>query len=180
MLEIIITNPFYAYLFIFIARVVDVSLDVFRLLMLTRGYSLPAAVIGFFEVCIFVLALGTVISGGLTDPLKIAAYAGGFATGNIVGSFIEDKMAFGYVVIHVFPERLCCSELITRLRERNYGVTRIAGEGRSGPRDMLVVTAKRKDLPYIIKLMDQIAPETFFSISDIRSIHGGTFPRRRP
>ncbi len=180
MLETIFSNPVYGYLFIFTARVMDVSLDVFRLLMLTRGYSPAAAVIGFFEVTIFVLALGTVLSGGLNNPLNIIAYAGGFATGNIVGAYIEEKMAFGYVVIHMFPALTCCGELISWLRERNYGVTQIAGEGRSGQRDVLIVTAKRKNLPDILNIMNEVAPDIFFNISDIRSIHGGVFPRHRP
>ncbi len=180
MLDIINSNLVFGYFFIFLARVADVSLDVFRLLMLTRGYALAAAVIGFFEVCIFVLALGLVIAGGLDDPLKVIAYAGGFATGNLVGSYIEGKMAFGYVVMHVFPANHSCNELITCLRDCNYGVTKVTGEGRSGPRSMLMLTVKRKDLPNIIKIMDQAAPETLFNTSDIRSIHGGIFPRRRP
>jgi len=180
MFELIAANPFYGYLFIFFARVADVSLDVFRLLLLTRGYAIPAAVIGFFEVSIFVLALGTVISGGPIDFIKIIAYSGGFATGNLAGSYLEEKMAFGFVVVQVFPSDDCCGELVRRLRDHNFGVTRIAGKGRSGPRDILVVTAKRKNLPQIVKIMDQVAPETFFNISDIRSIHGGVFPRSRP
>ena len=180
MLEILTANPVYGYLFIFFARVIDMSLDVFRLLLLTRGYALRAAVIGFFEVSVFVLALGTVISGGLTDPLKIIAYAAGFATGNLAGAFIEEKMAFGYVVFQVFPAKHCCDELLDRLRENNFGVTRITGEGRSGPRDVLLVTAKRKDQPELMKILNEVEPEVFFNISDIRSIHGGIFPRRRP
>lgn len=180
MLETVLSNPVYGYLFIFTARVIDVSLDVFRLLMLTRGYALAAAVIGFFEVCIFVLALGTVIAGGISDPVKIIAYAGGFATGNIIGSIIEERMAFGFVAIQMFPHESHCGNLVARLRENNYGVTRIKGEGISGPRDMLVVSAKRKNLGSILRIMNEVAPQTFFNISDIRSIHGGIFPHRRP
>lgn len=180
MLEIINANPVWGYFFIFFARVTDVSLQVFRLLMLTRGYALLAAIIGFFEVGIFVMALGVVFAGGLDDPLKIVAYAGGFATGNMVGLFIEEKMALGYAVIQVFPSRNCCGDLISRLRENNFGVTKLVGEGRSGPRDVLMVTVKRKDLRKIVRIMDQLAPGAFFNISDIRSIHGGVFPRGRP
>ena len=99
MLETLISNPVYGYFFIFFARVADVSLDVFRLLMLTRGYALPAAAIGFIEVAIFVVALGSVLYGGLTDPLKVIAYAGGFATGNLVGVYIEENG----------PGLCCCS-----------------------------------------------------------------------
>ena len=180
MLETLISSPVYGYFFIFFARVADVSLDVFRLLMLTRGYALPAAAIGFIEVSIFVVALGTVLYGGLTDPLKVIAYAGGFSTGNLVGIFIEEKMALGYVVVHVFPVKPRCEELAAILRERNFGVTKIPGEGRSGPRDVLIVTTRRRYLGELVKILDQEVPETFFSVSDIRSIHGGIFPRRRP
>lgn len=180
MLEFISSNPFYGYLFIFLARVTDVSLQVFRLLLLTRGYALLASVTGFFEVAIFVMALGVVFAGGFDDPLKVIAYAGGFASGTLIGSIIEERMALGYVVIQVFPAKACCGELITTLRESNYGVTRVAGEGKYGPRDVLMVTAKRKDLRNLLKIMDRVAPEAFFNISDIRSIHGGVFPRGRP
>lgn len=180
MFETLIANPVNGYLFIFFARVIDMSLDVFRLLLLTRGYAVRASVIGFVEVSVFVLALGMVFSGGLTDPLKILAYAAGFATGNLVGSFIEEKMALGYIVIQVFPPNHCCDNLITHLRERNFGVTRITGEGKTGPRDILLVTTKRKNQPELLKIFNDMSPEMFFNISDIRSIHGGIFPRHRP
>ncbi|ATW26043.1 DUF2179 domain-containing protein [Candidatus Formimonas warabiya] len=178
-MEIISSHPLFAYLFIYFARVIDVSLDVFRVLLLTRGYSIPAAAIGFVEVSVFVLALGTVFAGGHLDLFKVVAYAGGFATGNLLGIRIEQKMAIGYTVVQIFPEKENCTKLRNLLREHNYGVTCIPGEGKWGPREILVVTIKRKDLPDIIKIMDQVAPETFFNTSDIRSIHGGIFPHPR-
>lgn len=180
MLETISNNLVLGYLFIFFARVADVSLDVFRLLLLTRGYALHAALIGFVEICIFVVALGTVLTGGPMDLLKIITYAGGFATGNLVGAYIEDKMAVGYTAIHIYCCHHICDILTTRLRNQNFGVTQITGEGRSGPRDILIVTAKRKDLPFILGLLDEVAPGTFYNVSDVRSLKGGIFPHRRP
>lgn len=178
-MEIFNSYPILVYLFIFSARVIDVSLGVFRLLLLTRGYAIPAAVIGFFEVSIFVVALGTVFSGGLTDYTKIIAYAGGFAIGNLVGVKIEGYMAVGYVVIQMFPDEEQSQQLGNILREHNYGVTSIPGEGKCGHREILVATIKRKDLCDIINIMNQVSPDIFFNTSDIRTIHGGTFPRKR-
>jgi uncharacterized protein YebE (UPF0316 family) len=176
----IISNPIFIYVFIFVARVVDVALGVFRLLLLTRGYAFYAAIIGFFEVTIFVVALGTALSGGVTDVLKIIAYACGFATGNLVGIKMEEKMALGFVLVQMFPANEYCDQLVENLRNKNYGVTLLYGEGMSGPREIVVLTVKRKDLPVIIGIMQKNAPDTFFNISDIRSIRGGIFPRRRP
>jgi uncharacterized protein YebE (UPF0316 family) len=178
--EAISNNLILGYFFIFFARVADVSLDVFRLLLLTRGYALQAALIGFVEVCIFVIALGAVLSGGPMDILKIITYAGGFATGNLVGAYLEDKMAVGYTAIHIYCCRQICESITTHLRNKNFGVTRLTGEGRSGPRDILIITAKRKDLPFILGLLEEVAPDTFYNVSDIRSLKGGIFPHRRP
>lgn len=82
------------YLFIFLARVVDVSLATMRTLMLVRGKGLIAACIGFFEVMIYITALNKVVSG-LDNPANLVVYALGFATGNFMGSYIEEKLAIG-------------------------------------------------------------------------------------
>ena len=42
------------YLFIFFARIVDVSLQTIRVLLLVRGKRIPAAAIGFFEVMLYI------------------------------------------------------------------------------------------------------------------------------
>lgn len=177
-MEILAVYPVLSYFFIFFARIADVSLDVFRILLLARGYAIPAAVIGFFEICIYVVALSTVMAGGLNDFRLILVYAAGFASGNFIGSYIESRMAVGFVVIQVFPYPGHAEELVSKLRQANFGVTLLTGEGRSGPREILVVTAKRKDQPHIINIINKVAPDTFFNISDIRSLHGGVFPNK--
>jgi len=169
----------FAYLFIFIARVADMSLDVVRMLMLMRGQRLLAAFIGFMEVSIFVVALNEVIKGGLDDPGKIIAYAGGFATGNLIGSIIEEKMALGHLVLQVFPHFSVAQRLVERFREEGFGVTKVSGEGRSGPRPVLYVILQRKSLYRALQLMDEIAPDIFYNVSDTRMIHGGIFPPKR-
>ena len=178
-MDFLALNPYLAYLFVFVARVIDVSLGVFRLLLLTRGYSIPASILGFFEVTIFMLALGTVFAGGMSDPWKLFAYAAGFATGNLVGMTIEEKLAVGYVVMQIFPCLEHCDLLLSTLRNNSFGVTTINGEGKSGPRQILNVTVKRNDLPKLLKIIDQVAPDTFYNTSDIRSIRGGVFPQRK-
>jgi len=73
------------YLFIFLARVCDVSLATIRTLMVVRGQKLYAASIGFVEVIIYILALGKIFSD-LNNPFNLFFYALGFATGNYVGT----------------------------------------------------------------------------------------------
>ncbi|MEW6423421.1 MAG: DUF5698 domain-containing protein [Bacillota bacterium] len=155
------------------------SLDVIRILMLTRGKKLLAALIGSAEVSIFILALGQVIVGGLDDPWKVVAYAGGFATGNFVGSIIEEKMAIGYLSLQIFPAAGCLPVFLNKFREAGFGVTCVTGQGRSGERTILFVLLKRKDLSRAVNLLNEIDPETFFNVSDARQIHGGIFPGKK-
>ena len=82
------------YLLIFLMRVCDVSLTTFRTLMVVQGRRVQAAFIGFFEVILYIVALGKVVSS-LDDPINLLFYALGFATGNYVGITIENKIALG-------------------------------------------------------------------------------------
>lgn len=168
-----------AYLFIFGARVIDVSLDVLRILMLMRDRRLLASIIGFFEVTVFVLALNEVLKGGLDDTAKVLAYAGGFAAGNYVGSLIEGRLAMGYLSLQVFPPTHLEQRFVTVLRQEGFGVTTISGQGRDGERIIIFVTLKRKNLERAIDILDNICPDVFFTISDARHIKGGIFPTSR-
>lgn len=168
----------FGYLFIFVARVLDMSLDVVRILMLTRDKKLAAALIGFVEVVIFIVALNQVIAGGLDDPLKIIAYAGGFATGNYVGAMIEGYLAVGFLSLQVFPRREKTGSCINTLRAQGFGVTSVVGAGRNGPRTILYVIVKRRDVNKVIDLLEQIDPKIFYNIADARTIRGGVFPGR--
>ncbi|NLK52037.1 MAG: DUF2179 domain-containing protein [Syntrophomonadaceae bacterium] len=154
------------------------SLDVIRILMLMRGRKLAAALIGFVEVFIFILALGQVLQGGLNDIFKVIAYAGGFAVGNYVGSILEEKMAIGHLSLTMYPTEDYLQEFMDRFREAGFGVTCIHGQGRSGERTFLSVLLTRKDLYRALNLIKEIDPQTFYHVSDTRHIKGGVFPRK--
>ncbi|MBE3589016.1 MAG: DUF2179 domain-containing protein [Thermoanaerobacteraceae bacterium] len=166
------------YLFIFTARVVDMSLDVVRVLMLMRDKRLLAAMVGFVEVSVFILALNQVLAGGLTDPGKVIAYAGGFATGNYVGSIIENRLALGYLTLQLFPAPDRAARFIEIFSQAGFGVSSVCCQGRYGERNILFVLLKRRDLQRALSLLDEVDPGTFFSVSDARQIHGGIFPRK--
>ncbi|MFZ5597320.1 MAG: DUF2179 domain-containing protein [Bacillota bacterium] len=167
------------YLFIFFARVMDMSLDVIRILMLTRDRKFFAAVIGFVEVTIFLLAISRVLSGGITDPFKVIAYAGGFATGNYVGGLIDARLAMGFLSLQVFCSTESHDMIAGTLRDKGFGVTSVTGSGRDGEKIILYVMLKRKDLGKALQTLDSIYPGAFYSVYDARSIHGGIFPGRK-
>ncbi|MDX9872828.1 MAG: DUF2179 domain-containing protein [Clostridia bacterium] len=164
------------YLFIFFARVIDVSLTTLRMLMLVKGHRFYAAGIGFFEVLIYLASL-RIIFANLDTPLNLVFYAAGFATGNIVGSFIEEKLAVGVYTVQVITLRSPL-ELTEQLRACGYGVTAIEGRGREGARYILQIIVQRKCIPQLRREIDEWDKEAFWTVFEARSTRGGIFLKK--
>ncbi|MGB9840627.1 DUF2179 domain-containing protein [Thermovenabulum sp.] len=168
-------SPIAGYLFIFFARVADVSLATIRTIMIVKGHRLQAAVIGFFEVIIYITALTQVV-GKLNNPLNLLSYALGFATGNFVGSFIEEKLALGYTTVQVITQR---SQLCEKIRNCGFGVTTLNGMGKEGIREVLMISTARKDLPNLISLIEEEDDSAFITVLDTKSAKGGYFKQNK-
>ena len=161
-------------LLIFLARICDVTLDTLRIIYVSRGLKHLAALIGFFEVLIWLMAITQILSN-MTNVVYYLAYAGGFAMGNYVGILIEEKMAIGTVVIRVITQK-DATELVKSLRCEGYGLTHIDGQGALGPVKVIFTIIKRKDIEHVLKLVRTFNPLAFYTIEDIRSVRKGVFP----
>jgi len=164
-------------LFIFFARVADMSMATFRILLLMRGRSLAASLIGFIESGLYIIALSEVIKR-LDHPLNMVFFAAGFAVGNYVGSFIEERIAVGYVNVQIISMEYY-EKLQNRLREEGFGVTSVEGCGKDGLHQILHVLLKRRDLPKLMKMINTEDKKAFVSVIDTRKIMGGFFPKRK-
>jgi uncharacterized protein YebE (UPF0316 family) len=130
-------------LLIFFMRICDVSLGTIRQIMAVRGRGVVAASIGFFEVTIFILAISRVLSSINENPVYVLAYAGGFATGTLVGVQVEHLIGIGTRMVRVITVRKN-DELIERLRDAGFGVSVFDGRGKDGPIYLLLSTVRRK------------------------------------
>ncbi|SCZ06939.1 DUF2179 domain-containing protein [Alkaliphilus peptidifermentans] len=161
------------YLFIFVARVTDVSMATIRMIMVVKGRRIQAAIIGFFEIIIYILAIGKVLSE-INNPINLLVYATGFATGNYLGVYLEEKMALGSITVQVISEHEVM-KLVEKLRNEGFGVTVIEGYGRQGIRHLLNITLQRKNLSKLHNIIDQHDDHAFVTVMDARSIRGGYF-----
>ncbi len=159
------------YFLIFFSRVIDVSCATLRMLLLVRGKRFQAAAIGFFEVIIYIVVLSYIV-GRLNDPISLIVYGLGFATGNVVGSYIEEKMALGYLTVQVITlER--SAELAAVLREKGFGVTILQGEGREGIHLVQHILLPRKRLKELFKLINAWDEKAFVTVLDAKATLGG-------
>ena len=162
------------YLFIFFARVTDVTLSTIRMLMVVQGRKVQAAIIGFFEVSIYVTALGKVVNS-LDNIWNLLAYALGFACGNYVGITIENRIALGNLAAQVVLKVDNSEELVKKLRESGFGVTVLEGHGREGTREILNLAINRKDLDKLKGIVYDYDKDAFITTSSVNPISGGYF-----
>ncbi len=87
-------------LMIFALRVADMSLDTIRVLFVVRGKKGIVWVLGFFQSLIFVVAISSVLTQ-IDNILNVLGYATGFATGNLVGMLIEQRLAIGHILVTI-------------------------------------------------------------------------------
>ena len=169
---------FVEYILIFLARVTDVSLSTVRMLLVMRGKKYPAALVGFVEATIYIAALSRIMKS-LDDPWKILVYGLGFASGTLLGSAIEEKLAMGHVALQVVPSEGPGEELLRALRTTGFGVTALEGHGMTGTKMVLLVSADRKALPRLNSIIDEFSPGSFITVLETREVVGGMIPYRK-
>lgn len=162
---------------IFFARVADVSLGTLRMLMLVKGRRLPAAAIGFFEVLIFVVALGRVVNS-LDRVEYLLMYALGFAVGNYVGIVLEEKMALGHIGVQIVLQGES-DAVVQLLRQQGFGVTLMEGWGREGLKDIISVVLPRRQLPALMQIVNSQDERAFTIVMDARKTLGGYYQRQK-
>jgi uncharacterized protein YebE (UPF0316 family) len=162
-------------LLIFCARLCDVSLATVRIILVSRGLRRVAPFIGFFEVLIWLVALGQVMSH-LDHPINYIAYAGGFAGGTWLGIYLEGKIALGLVAVQIITTE-DATDLIDRLRSEKFGVTSVAARGLAGNVRLIFSVLLRRDLGKVRAIVESTHPKAFLAISDVRSAREGYFPQ---
>jgi uncharacterized protein YebE (UPF0316 family) len=153
-------------LLVFFARVIDVSIGTLRIIFVARSLKGLAALLGFFESLIWILAISQVMQN-LTNVLTFIAFSLGFAAGNYVGVMIEERIAIGSLIIRIITRKEA-GELVSRLWEAGYGVTSLQARGETGPVQLIFTVCRRRDLQEAIGMIRRFNPKAFYTIEDVR------------
>lgn len=162
-------------LFIFFARIIDVSLGTLRIIFVTKGMQRVAPLIGFFEVFIWLLAISRIMQN-LDNWVCYVAYAAGFASGNLIGMLIEEKLAIGHEMIRVIT-RKDATNLIDELRETGHGVTWVNARGVEGDVAVLYIIARRSMIRGVLDLINKHNPRALYTVEAIKYVNKEIFHR---
>lgn len=149
---------------IFFLRVIDMSIDTIRLLFVIRGKRIVVWILGAMQSTVFYLAVSQALRGD-ANILTTLGYAFGFATGNVIGMLIEERLAIGFqrvtITTHNNPMAIAID-----LRKRGYGVTEMTARGRDGEVTMLHVNCKRKQVDDVEAIVFKHDGNAFLTIDD--------------
>ena len=158
-------------LLIFVLRLTDVTMGTMRILMTVRGRKLLAALIGFVEVTIFIVAISRVVRN-VDNIWLVLGYSAGFAAGTLVGMTIEERLALGWTVVRVISSDLT-KRLADVLRTAGFGVTEMEGHGMKGDVEIFEVVVRRADLPSVLQTIDQVDGRAFVTVEETRRVYRG-------
>jgi len=155
---------------IFFARLTDVSMGTMRQILIIRGRRGIASISAFFEIMIWIVAVSRVITNW--EIYYMFAYALGFASGNYLGSYIEERIALGYMFAYIVPKRRS-NDLVRKLREAGFGATAIHGIGLKGPEPVYNVLFRRRDTERLLDIIRKYDKDAFYTLMDVRAERGG-------
>jgi uncharacterized protein YebE (UPF0316 family) len=160
-------------LLIFIARITDVSINTIRIIYVLGGRRLTATILGFFESFIWLMAIRQIFEH-LDNWICYVAYPGGFAMGILVGMMIEERIAYGKVIVRIIT-RKDVTELIAFLNKNQFRYTKVDAEGPDGHENLVFTVLQREHLESLLSQMKAILPSAFYTVEKVnRAADGGT------
>lgn len=174
--ELLSASSPWAYCFIFFGKLAEVALASLRQQLIVNGQRLPGAIIALFEYTFWLCITASALTGFADDPLKIVILVSAFSLGNVVGSFLEERMALGFcTVTGIFMEKEAALNAATRLREQGQALTLIPAEGIQGARrTAILTTVKRRDVDRIKSLLFHADPDAVITVQAIQQVRGAT------
>src|SRR5512133_1842366 len=149
---------------IFFARICDVSIGTMRIIFVSKGRKKIAPFLGFFEVLIWIIVISKIMQN-LNNYVNYIAYAAGFATGNLVGMIIEEKLAVGVQMIRVFTYQRG-AELLQMLNSRGYGATVVEAQGALEKVKLIYTIVHRNNLEKVLSIINEFNPKAFYTVED--------------
>lgn len=158
----------YIPLFIFFARILDVSIGTLRIMFVSKGFRAKASMLGFVEVLLWIIIVVQIFQN-LDNWMNYIAYAGGFAAGNFIGMYVEEKMKVGVQMFRIIVGS-GKEVLIEKLKEADFRVTTVDGDGKNGPVKIIFTITKRKRWNELAGIVSEYAPDAFYSVEDVKHV----------
>lgn len=152
---------------IFLARICDVSINTIRIIYMLGGRRFTSTLLGFFESFIWLMAIRQIFEH-LDNWVCYVAYPAGFASGVFVGMIIEERIAYGKVIVRIIT-RKSVAPLIQYLNEHHYRHTCVDAEGPNGKENLVFTVLERDRLDTLLETLRALIPTAFYTIERVKA-----------
>jgi uncharacterized protein YebE (UPF0316 family) len=152
-------------LLIFLARITDVSINTIRIIYVLGGRRVTATLLGFFESFIWLMAIRQIFEH-LDNWICYVAYPAGFALGIFVGMIIEERIAYGKVIVRIITRR-DVKELIGYLNIIGNRYTHVDAQGPDGHENLVFTVLERERLEELLSTLKEILPSAFYTVEKV-------------
>ncbi len=159
---------------IFAARIIDVTLGTLRTVFFVKGKTIEPFIIAFFEVLIWYLVAKEALNTVGHTFLIAVSYAGGYATGTFIGSYLSNKLIKGEVGVQVILEE-GYDKLINKLHKKGYGVSiiELKNDYDGKYKDMLFIEINTKNLKELTNMIKAYDKDAFIVVNETKLVHNG-------
>jgi uncharacterized protein YebE (UPF0316 family) len=164
-------HPAYIPALIFFLRTLNLTLSTIRMLLVFRGRKLSAWILAIIQNLLYIISVAGLLSD-LQNPLTLLAYAGGFATGTVLGMALEQRLAIGYSQMQIISSS-SGPALVEAIRNAGFAATELPARGRDGTVSVISCSLRRRDIPRLTQEVETIDAQAFITAEDIRALQRG-------
>jgi len=150
---------------IFLARIGDVSINTIRIIYVLGGRRWTATILGFFESFIWLMAIRQIFEH-MDNWICYVAYPAGFATGIFVGMIIEERIAYGKVIVRIITRKEI-HQLIKYLNDQKFRYTHVNAEGADGHENLVFTVLEREHLEQLLSQLKHMLPSAFYTVEKV-------------
>ncbi len=163
------------YVFIFVGKIVEVSLGTLSTVLINKGIRIPGILVGIVEYVLWLLITTSVMIGYKEDPIKILFLVSASAIGKYIGMILDEKLAFGLCSVSVYlPSGEESMKLADYLRDNGFAMTILDGHGIDDSKKyVLLLTLKRKRYKELMELISKQSSDAVITVTQVSSFTGG-------
>lgn len=161
---------------VFCVRILDVSLGTMRTIVTVKGKTKTASLIGFIEVLIWFLVVREALNTDIDSIWIAISYAGGYATGTLIGGFLSNRFIKGNFGVQVILSKNDDS-IVNTIRKEGYAVSvlDVRGQDQDKEKYMLFIEIDKRNFNHLRNLIKELDEKAFVVVNETRMVQNGYF-----
>jgi uncharacterized protein YebE (UPF0316 family) len=141
---------------------------------MVKGEKQLAALLGFIECLVWGFVISSVITSLSSNVFMLLSYCVGYASGLLLGSTIESKLALGTSSVQIMVDDDHIKIVEEYLKKKGYGFTVLDGHGSKEAMHVVIMVLARKDVKNAMKeIRNMCDGDVFMVTSEISNFAGG-------